>query len=61
MLPNKKDYYDGPPIHTVTVFANPFISKPSLDDPGVHQVKPGEDPPSEGKDFESYRLSLYEK
>jgi len=48
MLPNKKDYYDGPPIHTVTVFANPFISKPSLDDPGVHQVKPGEDPPSEG-------------
>ena len=38
-LPNNRGYYDGPPIHTVTIFANPFLSsKPSLDDPGVQQV-----------------------
>jgi len=47
-LPNGRNSYDGPPIHTVTVFANPIINKPSLDDPGVYQVQPGEDPPSEG-------------
>ena len=40
--------YEGPPIHTVTIFANPFISKPSLSDPGVHQVSPGEEAPTEG-------------
>ena len=47
-LPNGRNSYDGPPIHTVTVFANPIINKPSLDDPGVYQVQPGENPPSEG-------------
>ena len=47
-LPNNKGYYDGQPIHTVTIFANPFISKPSLDDPDVHYVNPGEPAPSEG-------------
>ena len=42
-------YYKGPPIHTVTVFANPFLpNKPSLEDPGVHVVFPGEEAPSEG-------------
>ena len=33
-LPHARGYYDGPPIHTVTIFANPVISRPSLDDPG---------------------------
>ena len=47
-LPHARGYYDGPPIHTVTIFANPFISKPSLSDPGVHQVIPGEEAPTEG-------------
>ena len=47
-LPNNRGFYDGPPIHTVTIFANPFISKPSLEDPGVLQVSPGEEAPSEG-------------
>ena len=26
-LPNNRGYYDGPPIHTLTIFANTFISK----------------------------------
>ena len=48
-IPKNRGYYDGPPIHTITIFANPFIkNKPSLDDPGVHQVSPGEKAPSEG-------------
>ena len=36
-------FYDGPPIHTLTIFANPTLSKPSLSDPGVHQVTPGQE------------------
>ena len=49
MIPKTKKWYDGPPIHTVTVFANPFLAnKPSLDDEGVYQVAPGETPPEEG-------------
>jgi len=48
-IPKTRGYYDGPPIHTVTIFANPFIEdKPSLEDEGVYQVNPGEVPPSEG-------------
>ena len=47
-LPNNRGYYDGPPIHTITIFANPFIDKPSLEDSGVYQVSPGEEAPSEG-------------
>ena len=46
--PSSKETYDGPPIHTVTIFANPFISKPSVDDDGVLAVSTGEDVPSEG-------------
>ena len=38
-------FYDGPPIHTLTIFANPTLSKPSLSDPGVHQVTPGQEVP----------------
>lgn len=34
-------YYNGPPIHTLTVFANPVLeSKPSKTDPGVLVVDP---------------------
>jgi hypothetical protein len=41
--------YKGPPVHTVTIFANPFIkNRPAFDDPDVHAVKPGERAPSEG-------------
>lgn len=47
-LPDTGEVYHGPPIHTVTIFANPFISPPSLEDPGVVQVSPGEEVPSEG-------------
>lgn len=47
-LPKNRGSYDGPPIHTVTIFANPIIDKPSLDDPGVVAVSPGDYPPSNG-------------
>ena len=48
-LPKNKGYYDGPPIHTVTIFANPFlVNKPSLDDIRVYRVTPGDEVPSEG-------------
>jgi len=41
--------YEGPPIHTVSIFANPLLAdKPSPDGPGVRAVKPGEKPPAEG-------------
>ncbi len=41
--------YSGPPIHSLTVFANPLMrDRPSLTDPTVHAVKPGEKAPSDG-------------
>ena len=41
--------YEGPPIHTLTIFANPKLEgKPLPDDIGVLTVAPGEEVPSEG-------------
>ncbi len=41
--------YKGPPLHTISLFANPLIvGKPKPDDPGVLAVKPGEMPLSDG-------------
>lgn len=41
--------YKGPPIHTISLFANPLlVGKPKPDDPGVRMVKPGNRPPSDG-------------
>lgn len=41
--------YKGPPIHTISIFANPpLVGKPKPGDPGVRTVKPGEKPPAEG-------------
>jgi hypothetical protein len=41
--------YKGPPIHTISLFANPLlVGKPKPHDPGVLTVKPGETPPSDG-------------
>ena len=41
--------YSGPPIHTVTIFANPFLeNKPTLDDDNVRWISPGEMPPFDG-------------
>ena len=41
--------YKGPPIHTISIFANPRLEgKPSPHDPGVRTVKPGETPPADG-------------
>ena len=48
-LPGKGGLYSGPPIHTITIFANPFLeNKPSLDDPGVYKLQPGEKAPLNG-------------
>jgi hypothetical protein len=41
--------YKGPPIHTVSIFANPpVVDKPRPGDPGVLTVEPGRMPPPEG-------------
>ncbi|MFM2243030.1 MAG: hypothetical protein RLZ97_1885 [Verrucomicrobiota bacterium] len=41
--------YEGPPIHTISLFANPPLEgKPTPGDPGVFVVKPGELPPVDG-------------
>ncbi len=41
--------YAGPPIHTVTIFANPVLKdRPKPDAPGVLAVSPGTTPPSDG-------------
>jgi hypothetical protein len=41
--------YKGPPIHTISLFANPPLGgKPKPGDAGVLTVKPGERPPSDG-------------
>jgi len=41
--------YKGPPLHTISLFANPLLDgKPKPDDPGVLTLKPGETPPSDG-------------
>lgn len=41
--------YKGPPIHTISLFANPPLeNKPKPEDPGVFTVKPGETPPAVG-------------
>ena len=41
--------YDGPPIHTLTIFANPFIEdEPDIFEENVLAVEPGEEVPTEG-------------
>jgi len=40
--------YSGDPIHTLTIFANPFTDKPSTSDPNVYTVSPGDTPPETG-------------
>ena len=42
-LSNTGGFYVGPPIHTLTNFSNPTLSRPSLSDPGVHQITPGQE------------------
>lgn len=35
--------YDGPDVHTITLFANPIFEKPNLEDPNVKVLMPNED------------------
>ncbi len=47
--PSAFPFVDDNAIHTVSVFANPFITdKPDPDDPSVYTVEPGEIPPEDG-------------
>ena len=49
MLPQNRGVYEGPPIHTLTIFANPVLAnKPGLAEAGVEVVRPGEQPLEEG-------------
>ena len=49
MLPQNRGVYEGPPIHTLTIFANPVLAdKPGLEEAGVEVVRPGVQPPAEG-------------
>ena len=48
-LPKDRGYYEGPPIHTLTIFANPVLAdKPSPEEEGVYAVVAGEAAPSSG-------------
>jgi hypothetical protein len=40
--------YKGPPIHTISLFANPILEKPKPEGAGVFAVKPGQKPPTDG-------------
>ncbi|ADG69525.1 hypothetical protein Plim_3713 [Planctopirus limnophila DSM 3776] len=41
--------YKGPPIHTISIFANPpLLNKPHADEAGVYCVQPGQQPPTGG-------------
>lgn len=43
--------YDGPPIHTISIFANPIIEKPDTLQDGVYVLHPGETPPANPGSF----------
>ena len=46
---NDKSFYNGPPIHTLTIFANPLLEdKPTKNNSSVFCVEPGQIPPTEG-------------
>jgi len=49
--------YEGPPIHTVGIFAHPIMEKPSKTDPGVVVVKPGIKPPTDPAAYETLYFS----
>ncbi len=39
--------YSGPPVHTISLFANPVFKEPKLTSPKVHALNPGEAIPSD--------------
>ena len=41
---NTGNGYNGPPIHSISIFANPIVAKPKLNDPKIEYVKPGTKP-----------------
>jgi len=51
------DGYEGPPIHTVSLFAHPIFEKPSPTDPGVVVVKPGQNPPTDPATYKTLYFS----
>lgn len=49
--------YAGPPIHTLSIFANPIMEKPMVNTPGVVLVKAGENPPTDPSSYETLYFS----
>lgn len=49
--------YTGPPIHTVSIYANPIMEKPDMTDPGVLVIKAGTKPPTDPTAYKTLYFS----
>lgn len=49
--------YEGPPIHAVSLFANPIFEKPVIGAPGVVTVEPGSKPPTDPSTYSTLYFS----
>ncbi|MCX7011370.1 MAG: endo-polygalacturonase [Candidatus Sumerlaeota bacterium] len=49
--------YNGPAIHTVSIFAHPILERPAMTDPGVVVVTPGTRPPTDPATYETLYFS----
>ena len=45
--------YSGPPVHTISLFANPVFKEPDLSNPRVYALNPGEAIPSDRSDWDT--------
>lgn len=45
------DLYDGPAIHTLSIFANPIFEKPNISGEGVVVIQPQQSPPTNPNDY----------
>jgi hypothetical protein len=43
--------YKGPPVHSIALYANPILDKPSMKDKGVLVVYPGQKPPQDSNSY----------
>ena len=45
--------YSGPPVHTISLFANPVFKEPDLSNPKVYALNPGESIPSDRSSWDT--------